>query len=551
MPISVKHIYSNTVSDGTNISIVRPSDWNSAHALTLNLSGTDMIGGFSNLNGISFGTNPSSYITASYINDLTSGRAGVGETVGTIAGTDLAMTVDTNGVSMGYPKWITTYVNDLTSGRAGLATSFGGTNLSGSMTLNTSGLTISMSAAAPGAGGGAAISANGTAAAGSNSQNTGTVVFANSNGISFGLSNNGSMTASHNAATSDHSHGNPTLALTNLSGTTASASNGLTISLNNIDDHFKAYSLVGNTAGTNVSTITTVGTLYLSGGANITLSGNSNTIVVSAAAGGAAGTIQGGYSNLDWCTVTFAQAYEQGTSWVEPFFLPANLSFDYIRLHMQGGILAASTTAGTSASTFSCGYSKTHNFAIYSKATGANSDTLQLVVSTNFAERYSQNMGQGAASAGGQVYSNRYTYPCSSGNLGFTNDYSSTAASFNVNSASATAYTGTKIVDFPFGTSLTPGQYWLMYGASTTTAVQAAGTTIGLRNIVTMRPLCQAQAALSYGTLGAATSNIYAPKMGLGSFTTAGGGTTNSFHHTKITASAANPIMYFQLMRSA
>lgn len=33
------------------------------------------------------------------------------------------------------------------------------------------------------------------------------------------------------AAQSNHSHGNPTLALTNLSGTTASASNGLTISL--------------------------------------------------------------------------------------------------------------------------------------------------------------------------------------------------------------------------------------------------------------------------------------------------------------------------------
>jgi hypothetical protein len=46
-----------------------------------------------------------------------------------------------------------------------------------------------------GGGGGAAISA------GANSQITGTVVFSNSNGVTFGLSNNGVMTASHNAIT--------------------------------------------------------------------------------------------------------------------------------------------------------------------------------------------------------------------------------------------------------------------------------------------------------------------------------------------------------------
>ncbi len=47
-----------------------------------------------------------------------------------------------------------------------------------------------------GAGGGAAISG------GANSQNSGTVNFSNSNGVTFGLSNNGVMTASHNGLTS-------------------------------------------------------------------------------------------------------------------------------------------------------------------------------------------------------------------------------------------------------------------------------------------------------------------------------------------------------------
>lgn len=61
-----------------------------------------------------------------------------------------------------------------------------------------------------------------------------TVTFGNLNGLSF-YTSNGSMVGSHNALTtaalSNHSHGNPTLNLTNLSGTTASNSAGLTLSL--------------------------------------------------------------------------------------------------------------------------------------------------------------------------------------------------------------------------------------------------------------------------------------------------------------------------------
>src|SRR6185369_15232424 len=70
-----------------------------------------------------------------------------------------------------------------------------------------------------------------------------TLVFSNSNGLSFGLDADGGsvLTGSYTvpetsaflttAALSNHSHGNPSLALTNLGGTTASASNGLTLSL--------------------------------------------------------------------------------------------------------------------------------------------------------------------------------------------------------------------------------------------------------------------------------------------------------------------------------
>lgn len=86
---------------------------------------------------------------------------------------------------------------------------------------------------------------------------SGTVQFANSNGITFGL-NGQTITAAHNglttAALSNHSHGNPTLALTNLSGTTASASDGFTLSLSagagGAGDGYNIIAAGSQTAGT-------------------------------------------------------------------------------------------------------------------------------------------------------------------------------------------------------------------------------------------------------------------------------------------------------------
>jgi hypothetical protein len=147
---------------------------------------------FSNLNGASFGSNGANVVTMSY-------------TVPSVAG--FLTTAALSNHSHGDPTLALT-------------------NLSGTTASNSAGLTLSLSAAAPG-GGGMAISA------GTQSVSTGTMVFSNSNGVTFGMSGSSRITASVETsyAASNHSHGDPTLALTNLGGTTASASNGLTLSL--------------------------------------------------------------------------------------------------------------------------------------------------------------------------------------------------------------------------------------------------------------------------------------------------------------------------------
>lgn len=327
---------------------------------------------FSNLNGISFGLNGSvitgshNAITTGALSDhshgnptlaltnlsgttasasngftlsLSAGPGGAGDGVNILAaGTQTANTTGTvlfnnaNGLSFGMSNSsvITgSYtVPSVTEYFSKTNTTFSGTNISGSLTLNTDGLRVDLSVGAGGAGDGVNILAAGTqtanttgtvlfnnangisfgmanssvitasytvpstagllsavnVSAGTTSNNLSAMTFANSNGMSFGL--NGSVVtgtvktdylttaalsnhshgvsftsgsvafqtlsftnsngisfnsgtqgifASHNALTtaaqSDHSHGNPTLALTNLSGTTASASNGFTLSL--------------------------------------------------------------------------------------------------------------------------------------------------------------------------------------------------------------------------------------------------------------------------------------------------------------------------------
>lgn len=172
---------------------------------------------FDNGNGVSFGLNAGT-ITASH-NGLTTARAsndGVGLNT---AQSNVTWTVNSSGLSFD------------ARGYVGTATAFSGTNVSATMTHNSAGFSLQLS----GGGGGVINQTGPNISAGTDSLFTsGTVTFGNAFSGSF-VTSNGSVVYSNafltTAAQSGHSHGNPTLALTNLSGTTASASNGLTLSL--------------------------------------------------------------------------------------------------------------------------------------------------------------------------------------------------------------------------------------------------------------------------------------------------------------------------------
>lgn len=126
-----------------------------------------------------------------------------------------------------YPVGITNDTDAFTSG--GLV--FSGSNMTIGTSVDGSTNYIQMTA---GIGGMAA-------SAGTELVSSGTMIFSNSNGISFGF-NASTLTASHNAfsntsqltnylAPKTHIHGSVSLDLLNMSGATASASDGLTLSL--------------------------------------------------------------------------------------------------------------------------------------------------------------------------------------------------------------------------------------------------------------------------------------------------------------------------------
>ena len=84
MLVTINHIKSVTVADGTNTDLQRPSDWNSSHAATIQFTNTDLVQWFSagtssissgtlvfgNSNNVSFGFNTAAgsvgTMTASY-----------------------------------------------------------------------------------------------------------------------------------------------------------------------------------------------------------------------------------------------------------------------------------------------------------------------------------------------------------------------------------------------------------------------------------------------------------------------------------------------------
>lgn len=346
MPATVGHNLSATTPDNPSFEI-RPSHWNSVHDVTLNISATEISGLFSNANGLSFGLSNNS-ITGSYTVPTAfvfSNSNGV--SFGT-NGSTITATVATNYQSQGAylttaalsnhshgnPQLNLTNLSGTTASNSGgftlslsagnyLTTAmasnrgtdfvqanavFNGTNASGTIASNA----ISISVAAPGAGGGIA------AAAGSQTGTSGTVLFNNSNGITFGMSGSTQITASHNGLTTAR-------ASTDAIGlNTAKTNVTWTVNSSGISLDAGGYAGTGTTfAGANIS-------------GSITQNSNGLNLSLSVAAGGAAPNLQyfEAADEVAFGLMTNITAINSRPIFV-PLWLPGNLTNNGLMIQMS------------------------------------------------------------------------------------------------------------------------------------------------------------------------------------------------------------------------
>ena len=269
MSITVFHSLTATTPDNTQYEI-RPSHWNSNHIVSLSLGGSDLSGAFSNSPTVTFGTsgglmtasvftnyaatnittnaialsNSSLFQQTSATSAITSAAfasansslliavsnsslfqqtsATSAITSNAFATSNSSLLIATSNSSLFQQTSATSAITSAafpsaqTTKFAGTGTTFSGTNVSGSMTLNSNGLNLALSA---GAGGGGNFSA-GISTGGNTSGNTGTV----SNQIVFVGGNNVTLSGSTGAggATVTISGANAGGAQTGISGVVVS-----------------------------------------------------------------------------------------------------------------------------------------------------------------------------------------------------------------------------------------------------------------------------------------------------------------------------------------
>ncbi|MFN7610410.1 MAG: hypothetical protein ACK5QX_05655, partial [bacterium] len=249
------------------------------------------------------------------------------------------------------------------------------------------------------------------------------------------------------AANSTHSHGNPTLNLTNISGTTASNSAGLTLSLSagaipTVTQYFSATnttfngtnvsgSITLNTNGfridlsaptpggggaINVSAGTTSGnlqTIQFNNGNGVTFGLNGSTVTASVNAGGGAAATQSKYAPYADINGVIGQL-GQGTIIFDPDWMP--------NLHMDRVLFPVNYTATSNSSG---SFTVSMLLGLYTQ----NNSTLSLMHSTSVT-------------------------------LGITN--SGTAGSYSL-------FSGLRHISAPWSTTITEGQYFIAMGSRTTT----------------------------------------------------------------------------------
>lgn len=285
--MAISHVYSQTVADGTATSVVRPSDWNSAHnqymTIGSNTAGASTLSGtniqFNGGNNMTLSANGNTLIfSAANQTVQTQGMVSLNGSTGNISlnvGSSLSASTNGSSITFGLASNITTALQSAgeyltTAAQSNHSHNFATTTTNGSLivvaTTNSNGATIAVPPFLTAAGG-AQTAISGVIASNA-TYTSGTISFSDANGISFGTGAGQAINITHG--------------LQYTSATSAITSNAL---------HSSASKVAGIVAGTN----STGGTATLTG--NVSFS-NANGISFYTSAGNAVvGTVRTDYQS--------------------------------------------------------------------------------------------------------------------------------------------------------------------------------------------------------------------------------------------------------------
>ncbi len=487
---------------------------------------------FSNSNNVSFGINGQT-ITGS----IATTYAGTGFTTATTAGTNIVGTLNTSGLSLGVPAYLTTAALSQDSskyaGTGFTTTSTAGSNIVG--TLATNGLSMGVpNYLTTAMQSNAATISNIKISAGTLSQTRSDVTFADSNGISWGLNTNGVVTGS--IAT--------TYAGTGFTSTTTAGT-----------------AIVGtlNTSGLSLGVPAFLTTAALSqdsskyAGTNSAITGGSLTVNTSGISINIPIATLSFYANQDNVVGPPTSSAPGGgqSLQIQPFILPQPCSFGFVRWLASFSLASASQT-GTSVNTsFTMNRTFSNAIVLMSQGTGANSLSLQYSTSTLGSWVYQTSL---SAAAVGSQYTVTYniTYPTQGTTSQYTTSYATSTGQYEFNTTILSLFSGGRFVDIGFSTLLTPGNYWMALGSSSAFASNAGPANLSSAS-VGMNSVFITQHAVQYGFPGIVVNASNCMVPGLGSFSSGAKLiSTSSIGLGSISMdNALNKILYFQFLRYA
>lgn len=457
-------------------------------------TGTSGTVAFVNSNGLTFGMSGSTQITASYTVPSTAGLiSAINLSAGTTSNNLSAFTFNNaNGVSFGLNA------STLTASHNGLTTQTNqqmslyaqsNTTQSSSGTMNASSIQFagagiasvgvsngSVIISVP-SGGGAGDGVNIIAAGTQTAATTGTVMFSNSNGVSFGMSNSSIVTVS-------------------------------------FDPINIGVSTMGNTAGTTGTIDGKAAEFLFVGSSGITLSQSINGQSVTLTFKGPGDDAIVRYFEPPVRGATSSQSLSNGTVYFQPFVVEEQVSM--YRLHMENVLTTQATTTMSVSGSVSAGnassgtgrWGQTGTVMLFSRvSTGTAANSSQIVSFYSNSYSYQINLNESVSwSTNASSATVSYT---TSGEISFISSIDSLggkttgsfgltgSASFSSTSTNANSFSSSTVMSFasavmsgirplmvPFATSLTPGEYWLAHIQSSS----SASTNYSLQRLVTLAP---------------------------------------------------------------